>query len=330
MIKKTFNVKEYFKTKKVVLAPMAGITSFAYRQFYRNHGASLTYTEMISDCGLIYGNEETKKLLYSNNDESPLALQLFGGTKENLIKAIKIIESMNIEYDILDLNLACPVYKVTRNNGGSARLKDLNLLKDMIDEVVKTSQKPVSCKIRLGRDDSRINVYEVCKILEDAGVVLIAIHCRTTKQGYTGFANYSVIKDLKKVINLPILVSGDIFSVEKAIEAIEITAADGVLLARGGIGNPLLFNEIQNYFDTGKIMTYSHDFEIQKKLLFEFMDILIKEKGEDLAIRLLRGIGPKFFNTFPNSKNIRKALSTEIYSKEDVCRIVEQNKPIEI
>jgi tRNA-dihydrouridine synthase len=166
----SINIKELFNTKKVVLAPMAGITSFSYRKLMQKFGIALSYTEMISDCGLIYDNKETKELLLTDGEEGPLAIQLFGGSKETLVKGIEILESMNIKYDILDLNLACPVYKVTKNNGGSSWLKDLTLLEEMIKEVVKVSSKPVSCKIRLGWDDSKINVEEVCKILQDNGL----------------------------------------------------------------------------------------------------------------------------------------------------------------
>ena len=323
---KTLNLKELFKTKKVVLAPMAGITSFSYRKLMQKQGVALSYTEMISDCGLIYGNKETSELLLTDGQEGPLAVQLFGGSKETLIKGLEILESMNVPYDILDLNLACPVYKVTRNNGGSSWLKDLNLLEDMIKEVVKNSSKPVSCKIRLGWDDSHINVDDVCRILQDNGVSLIAIHARTTKQGYTGKARYEELKNVRSILHIPFIISGDIFTADDAINAMEITGADAVMIARGGTGNPLLVKEINSR--TVGILNYNlpRSFEEQKEFLLEYSKNLIQEKGENRAIRLLRGIAPKFFSHFPFSKEIRSTICTSINTFNDLTGLLEKYK----
>lgn len=323
------DIKNLFNTKKVVLAPMAGITSFSYRKLMQKFGVALSYTEMISDCGLIYGNKETSELLKTDGKEGPLAVQLFGGSKETLVKGIEILESMDIPYDILDLNLACPVYKVTRNNGGSSWLKDLELLEDMIKEVVKVSSKPVSCKIRLGWDDSHINVDDVCKILQDNGVSLIAIHARTTKQGYTGKARYEELKNIRNILHIPFIISGDIFTSDDAINAMQITGADAVMIARGGTGNPLLVKEINSR--TAAILDYKEEknFEIQKKFLEEYAKNLIEEKGEDRAIRLLRGIAPKFFSHFPFSKEIRSRICMTIKSYKDLENILKEFENIQ-
>jgi nifR3 family TIM-barrel protein len=231
---------------------------------------------------------------------------------------------MNVPYDILDLNLACPVYKVTRNNGGSSWLKDLNLLEDMIKEVVKKSSKPVSCKIRLGWDDSHINVDDVCRILQDNGVSLIAIHARTTKQGYTGKARYEELKNIRSILHIPFIISGDIFTADDAINAMEITGADAVMVARGGTGNPLLVKEINSR--TAEILDWKveRSFAKQKEFLLEYATNLIEEKGEDRAIRLLRGIAPKFFSHFPFSKEIRSRICMTIRSFEDLKQILNE------
>ena len=323
------NLKQIFTERKVVLAPMAGITSFSYRKLMQQYGVALSYTEMISDCGLIYENKETEELLNTDGNEGLLAVQLFGGTKETLVKGIKILESFNIPYDILDLNLACPVYKVTRNNGGSSWLKNLDLLKEMIHEVVKVSSKPVSCKIRLGWDDGHINVEEVCKILQDAGVCLIAIHARTTKQGYTGKERYEELKNIREILQIPFIISGDIFTSDDAMKALEITKADAVMIARGGTGNPLLVKEINSR--TAGILDYKEEktFAQQKEFLIKYTEDLIKEKGEDRAIRLLRGIAPKFFSYFPFSKEIRKRISTSIKSYKDLENILNEFENIQ-
>lgn len=216
---------------KVILAPMAGITSFSYRKLMNKFGCGLTYTEMISDCGLIYKNNSTYELLKSDGSDRPLAIQLFGGNKDTLLKAIDELEKLDFQYDILDLNLACPVPKVVKNNGGSSWLKDQQKLYEMVSEICKKSKKPVSCKIRLGWDS--VNVIETCKTLENAGVKFIAIHARTRKQLYTGLPHYEELKNLKEVIHIPFCISGNIFTVEDGINALNITNADAVMVARG-------------------------------------------------------------------------------------------------
>ena len=164
----SFNIGSIEIKSKVILAPMAGITSFSYRKLMNKFGCGLTYSEMISDCGLIYKNPSTYCLLKTDGSDRPLAIQLFGGSKETLLKGLNELENLGIEYDILDLNLACPVPKVVKNNGGSSWLKDQEKLYEMVSEICKRSKKPVSCKIRLGWND--INVIETCKTLEKAEI----------------------------------------------------------------------------------------------------------------------------------------------------------------
>ena len=223
-----FKIKDITIKGKVILAPMAGITSFSYRKFFKNFGVGLTFSEMISDCGLIYNNKKTLDMCYSDGSDGPLAIQLFGGSKENLLKGLEILENSNLQYDILDLNLACPVPKVTKNNGGSSWLKDLDAMEDMVNSLVKVSKKPVTAKIRLGWEEN--NVENIAKRLEKAGVSFLSIHCRTKKEGYTGEAHYEALANLKKIISIPFGVSGNIFSLEDAIKADKITHTDAILV----------------------------------------------------------------------------------------------------
>lgn len=310
-------LKRYFQTHKVVLAPMAGITSFSYRKFMSKFKPAMCFSEMISDCGLIYKNKETFKLLFTDNKEKMLGIQLFGGDKDTLIKALKILESLKIKYDFLDLNLACPVKKVTKNNGGSAWLKDINHLKEMVSFVVRESKKPVTCKIRLGIDDKHINVIEVCKTLQECGVVYISIHARTTKQLYSGEPRYELLDNLHKHIEIPYGISGNIFKVEDAVLALKKSGADCVLVARGGEGNPLLIKEINYYIKHHKIKHYKRSIKSQVKLCLKFSKMLVKEKGEEVGIKILRGIAPKFFSGLPNMKETRINL-TKINTLNDL------------
>ena len=316
----SFKIKDINIEGKVILAPMAGVTSFSYRKFMRKFFNGLTYTEMISDCGLNYHNERTFDMCYQDGKDHPLALQLFGGNKETLLKAIDEIES-KFDYDILDLNLACPVPKVIKSNGGSSRLKDIDSLKDMVSAIVKKSKKPVSCKIRLGFNE--INVYEIAKALEESGVSFLCIHCRTKKELYSGIPHYEAIKDLKNVISIPFAVSGNIFTLEDAIKAYEITGCDAIAVARGGEGHPLLIKNINNYFE-GKKEFFEENKIDQVKYLKEYATYLKEEIGDSRATSVLKGIGPKFLINFNDSKSYRSEITLTIKCVDDLFTILDR------
>lgn len=309
---------------KVMLAPMAGVTSYAYRVFMAPFGVNLTVTEMISDCGIIYGNEETLRYLPQKGDPRPIALQLFGGETENLVKAIGVIEKMtDVEYDILDLNLGCPVPKVTRNNGGSAWLKDPQKLYEMLVSVVKASSKPVSVKIRLGWDEDSINYLETIPLIEKAGVQMIGFHFRTTKQLYGGKARYELGVNLREKMNVPLTISGDIFTLEDAIRAMEITKADAVMVARGSMGNPHLIKQIAHYYEKGEKLGAVR-LKDQIEYLKTFAKLLVEEKGEKTAISNLRGIASHFLSGFPHTKQFRIRISQTMEKLEDLFVILDE------
>lgn len=304
---------------KVILAPMAGITSFSYRRFMSSFLNTLTYTEMISDSGLIYDNRETNSLIYTDGNEYPLALQLFGSDKEKMLKAIDILEEKNIKYDILDLNIACPVNKVIKTGAGSALLKDQEYLYNLVSSIVNKSKKPVSCKVRLGFDN--VNIEATVLTLQKAGVQFITIHARTKKELYSGLPHFEQLKNIKNILKIPFGVSGNIYSVEDAKNALEITGADCVLLARGGIGNPKLYINIEKFFNNEEYDENLY-YDEQKDFLLKFANMLIIEKGEKRAISLLKGIAPKFFVNMPNSKELRIMLSQKMNSYNDLVNIL--------
>lgn len=313
---------------KVVLAPMAGVTSLAYRNFMKPFGVGLTVTEMVSDCGLIYGNDKTFDYLKTTKEERPVAIQLFGKDEENIIKAIDIVLEKNKGVDILDINLGCPVPKVTKAGAGSALLKDPKKLEEMFTKIVKHCPIPVTAKIRLGWDDKSINFEENIKALENAGVAAIGIHVRTTKQMYSGKPNYELIRNLRSKMSVPLIVSGDIFNLDDAIKAIEISGADAVMVARGGVGNPQLVRQIDEYFKTGKRLPNS-SLEENLKYLIQFTDDLILEKGEYRAIQILRGIATKFLDGYPGMKPYKNEIAQTITTKESLLKIIERiNKEI--
>lgn len=311
---------------KVVLGPMAGITSLSYRNFMKAKGVALSYSEMISDFGLIYENKETYKYLQTSSFERPVGLQLFGGSKDSLLQALKIVESSDIIYDFIDINLGCPVPKVTKTGAGSAWLKRPEALFDMMRALVQASSKPITAKIRIGWDEQSINVEEVVKGLEDAGVSLIAIHARTTKQLYMGTPHYELLQDFRLKMKVPLVISGDIFTLDDAIKALEWTKADGVMVARGGLGHPRLVQQIDTYYRTGERLPAA---SLAENLddLEAFTPMLIAEKGEATAISQLRGIGTHFLSGFSHMKPF-KVKMTQMSTYEDFLKLISEIREV--
>ena len=308
---------------KVVLAPMAGITSLAYRNFMKKFGVGLTVTEMVSDCGLIYGNDKTIEYLKTTDEERPVAIQLFGGDAENICKAIDVVLKENPNVDLIDINLGCPVPKVTKTGAGSALLKDPEKLYKFMKKICDYSPLPVTAKIRLGWDEKSINFLENIAVLEKAGVKAIGLHARTTKQGYSGKANYEIIRDLQAKMSVPLIISGDIYTLENVLQFLDISKATAVMVARGGVGHPRLLEQINHYFETEEKLP---DATLEENInyLIEFADMLIEEKGEYKAMMLLRGIATKFFDGYPGTKKIKNALAQTLTTRDSLMRILSE------
>lgn len=305
----------------VVLAPMAGFTTFGYRKFMKPFGVDVSVSEMVSDCGLIYENEQTIDYLKSDKSEKPFGIQLFGSNTDNLLKALQIVVKKASNFDFIDINLGCPVPKVTKSGAGSALLKDPAKIGRMFKALVDTSPVPITAKIRLGWDDDHINFMEVIEELERAGVSMIAVHARTTKQLYSGKPKWELLENLGEKMSVPLVVSGDIYTLDDAINAMTLTKAKGVMVARGGIGNPNLIRQIKTYFATGKRLPDSTLIE-QSKYALELAKMMIEDKGEISAMKVYRAIGPKFFFNFPNCKTIRTAIATTVTTYKDLETIV--------
>ncbi|NLI94778.1 MAG: tRNA-dihydrouridine synthase family protein [Erysipelotrichaceae bacterium] len=316
-----FKIRDIQINGKVILAPMAGITTASYRKFAKPFGVALSYTEMVSDMGLIYNNQVTFSYLSGAKEDRPIAIQLFGNEKESLVKAVEIVEQSTFAYDLIDINLGCPVPKVTRGGGGSAWLKRPSELFEMMEAVVKASAKPVSAKIRLGYSDQSINFKEVIQGLEEAGVAMIALHLRTKEQLYRGKVDYEIARDLGKNMKVPLIISGDIYTLDDAIKAIEVTGASGVMVARGGIGNPHLIKQIDHYFKTGEKL---NDATLEEQLTYmrEYAKMLIKEKGETTGVKMLRSVLPKFLNRYPHMKQFKIDLVTKTHTYADIEKVL--------
>lgn len=306
---------------KVALAPMAGYTSSGYREFMNPFGVSLCYTEMVSDMGLIYGNKETKSYVLFNKTDVPTGVQLFGNDPKTLCEALLICEQLNPNISFYDINMGCPVNKVTKAGSGSALLKNPKMCGEIIRSLKTITSKPISAKIRLGWDKNSINFLEVIDELEKGGVDLIALHARTTKELYTGKPHYELIRDLRKKMTVPLLISGDIYTVDDALNAINITGADGVMVARGGIGNPVLITNINKVINGEEFINVSLTEQIEncKNLAKK----LIEEKGENIAMRVFRSMSSKFLCSFPDSKRVRSRLASEVTTYQELLNILD-------
>lgn len=301
---------------RVVLAPMAGYTSLGYRNYLNKFGVAFCYTEMVSDMGLIYGNKETASYIDFLNSEVPTGIQLFGHDITSLCNALKICEASNKNVDFYDVNMACPVNKVTKTGAGSALLKDPKKCGEIIRSLKQITNKKITAKIRLGWDNKSINFLEVIKELEDAGVDMIALHARSAKELYTGEPHYELIKDLQSKMRVPLIISGNIFSVEDALKALEITGAQFVMVARGAVGNPRLITNINLALENKEFEEPSLMEQIE--YCKELAKSLIEEKGEFMAMRVFRSMSTRFFTSFPNSKNLRKKLASEISTYQEL------------
>ena len=309
---------------RIILAPMAGITSFAYRKFMSKFNIGFAVTEMVSDMGLIYGNKETKSYVTFEKIGCYTGVQLFGNSPENIAKSAIICLKINPNIDFFDINMGCPVNKVIKTGAGSALLKNPKLCGDIVRELKRATGKPVTAKIRLGVDSKHLTYLDVIKELENAGVDMIGIHPRTTKEMYSGEPHWDLVKDLRKKMSVPLAVSGNIYRVEDAINALEITGAEAVMVARGGVGQPSLLININNYFEGREL--YIPSLEDQINWCLELARDYIEEKGEDIAMRLYRGICTKFFDGFPNSKQLKCRLSTELNKYDDLVNILNDYK----
>ena len=308
---------------KVVLAPMAGITSEGYRKYLNSFGVDICVTEMVSDMGLIYQNKETEGYVKFEKDNVLTGLQLFGSNPDNLAKACNLALEINPDIDFIDVNMGCPVPKVTKTGAGSHLMLNPKLCGDIIRALKSVTDKPITAKIRLGYNE--VNFKEVIKELENAGVAAIGIHARTRKELYSGLPHFDLLKDLRSKMKVPLMVSGNIYTLDDAINVLQITGADAVMVARGGMGNPYLIKQIKTYFETGERLP-NPSFLEQCEYCLALAKSMCEEKGELTAMRIYRGIGPKFFSGFANSRTLRTVLATSLTDYQSLVNILDEFK----
>ncbi|WP_310601812.1 tRNA dihydrouridine synthase DusB [Anaerosporobacter sp.] len=298
----------------LIVGPMAGVTDLPFRLLCKEQGADLIYTEMVSAKGIMYNNKNTEVLLEIEEKERPVALQLFGADADILSEMAKRIEHRN--FDILDINMGCPVPKVVNNGEGSALLKDPKLVGEIVYKVSRAIQKPLTAKIRIGFDETCINAVEIAKIIEQNGAAAIAVHGRTRAQYYSGKANWDVIRQVKEAVSIPVIGNGDVVTVEDAKRITEETGCDGIMIGRGIQGNPWLFSQIKEYFATGIIPEKPHVNEVIE-MIMRHAKLQIQFKGEYVGIREMRKHVAWYTTGYPKSAKLRNTVN-EIASLEDL------------
>ena len=309
---------------RIVLAPMAGISNTSYRKIIKEMGAGLIYAEMVSDKAIMYSNEKTFDLLKMSESERPIAQQIFGSDIESFVEAAKIIEE-KMHPDIIDINMGCPVPKVAvRAQAGSALLKNPEKIYEIVKAVVNAVNVPVTVKIRSGWDEKSINAVEVAKVCEKAGASAIAIHGRTRSQGYSGKADWNIIKAVKESVAIPVIGNGDVTSAKLAREMLDYTGCDAVMIGRGVLGNPWLIKECVEFLENGKIpeeVNFLEKVEMMKK----HYQLLLEDKNEKLALLEIRSFIIWYLKGMPKSKEIKNQIC-QSKTSEEMFNIIEQYK----
>lgn len=301
----------------LILGPMAGVTDLPFRILCKEQGADLIYTEMVSAKGIQYNNKNTESLLCVKEEERPVALQLFGADPYIMSETAKRIEHRN--FDILDINMGCPVPKVVNNGEGSGLMKEPKLVGEIVRAVSSSISKPLTIKIRKGFTESSVNAVEIAKIAEANGAAAIAVHGRTREQYYSGHADWNVIRAVKEAVSIPVIGNGDVFGPEDAIRLVEETGCDGIMLARGARGNPWIFSQIKEYLKTG--------LKPEKPNVAEAVDMILRHarmsieyKGEYTGIREMRKHVAWYTVGYPMAAKLRNRVNeiSDIKSLENL------------
>ncbi|WP_408008905.1 tRNA dihydrouridine synthase DusB [Pseudalkalibacillus sp. A8] len=301
-----FQIGDIKLNNRVVLAPMAGVCNPAFRLIGKEFGAGLVCAEMVSDKGILHKNDKTMRMLYVDERERPLSLQIFGGEKESLVEAAKYVDDYT-NADIIDINMGCPVPKITKCDAGAKWLLDPQKIHDMVAAVVPEVKKPVTVKMRMGWDEDHILAVENAQAIEEAGGKAVALHGRTRVQMYEGKANWDIIRDVKESVSIPVIGNGDVTTPQDAKRMLETTGCDAVMIGRGALGNPWMLYRTVQYLETGELHGDPTPREKMKVCMLH-LDRLIALKGEDVAIKEMRKHAVWYLKGLPKNAKVRNKI----------------------
>ena len=290
----------------VVLAPMAGVTDLPFRLLCKEQGCGMLYTEMVSAKAILYKNKNTEELLQVTPQENPIAVQLFGSDPNVMAEIAKQLEEQ--PFDIIDINMGCPVPKIVNNGEGSALMRNPLLVGQIVNEMSKAIKKPVTVKIRTGFNDSCLNAPEIAHIIQESGGAAVAVHGRTREQYYSGKANWDMIRQVKERVSIPVIGNGDINCGQDAIRMMELTGCDAVMIGRGTRGNPWIFHQINEYKKTGN-MPCEPTLEDKRAMILRHARMLIQYKGEFIGIREMRKHFAWYTAGCPHSAALRNQVN---------------------
>ena len=301
----------------LILAPMAGVTDLPFRLLCKEQGAGLLCMEMVSAKAILYKNKNTESLLTIDERECPVSLQLFGSEPDIISQIAHQIEER--PFDILDLNMGCPVPKIVNNGEGSALMKNPHLAGEIIEKTARAIKKPVTVKIRKGFDDNHVNAVEMAKIAEASGAAAIAVHGRTREQYYSGKADWDIIRQVKEAVSIPVIGNGDLLTAEDVISMYEQTGCDGFMIARGVQGNPWIFKQILHYFETGEHLRKPSFTEV-KEMILRHAKMMQEYKGQYIGMREIRKHAAWYTAGYPNSAKLRVLINeVETYDELEAC-----------